>query len=280
MKSKTLSAILSLLVLTFLSDCKSKTDSADMARIPAGSSEMGSEEADSDEKPVHTVNISEFWMDKYEVTNGKYKKCVDAGSCRAPSESKSYTRSSYYGDSMYANYPVIYVDWSQAKSYCEWQGGRLPTEAEWEYAARGGLRGMKYPNGDSISQSEANYSGSDTVKVGSYDPNGYGLYDRQIMCGSGLTTGMMRIIIRIAPLAIPRDQRAAPFALFAAVRGPGIRATSACLLASGTLLRTGTTASGFVVPGSIRCVLCVLIFCFLIWGTGGKAPCRKYFYVM
>ena len=177
MKSKTLSAILSLLVLTFLSDCKSKTDSADMARIPAGSFEMGSEEADSDEKPVHTVNISEFWMDKYEVTNGKYKKCVDAGSCRAPSDSKSYTRSSYYGDSMYANYPVIYVDWSQAKSYCEWQGGRLPTEAEWEYAARGGLRGMKYPNGDSISQSEANYSGSDTVKVGSYDPNGYGLYD-------------------------------------------------------------------------------------------------------
>jgi len=149
----------------------------EMVLIPAGSFQMGSEEGDSDEKPVHTVQISSFYMDKYEVTNGEYKKCVDAGSCRAPISVESYTRSSYYGDSRYENYPVINVDWTQAKAYCEWKGGRLPTEAEWEYAARGGLRGMKYPNGDSISQSEANYSGSDTVKVGSYDPNGYGLYD-------------------------------------------------------------------------------------------------------
>jgi len=177
MKSKTLSAILSLLVLTFLSDCKSKTDSADMVRIPAGSFEMGSNDGGDDEKPVHNVYISEFWMDKYEVTNGEYKKCVDAGACRAPEESGSNTRSSYYGNSRYDNYPVIYVDWNQAKAYCEWKGGRLPTEAEWEYAARGGLSGARYPNGDNISQSEANYSGSDTVKVGSYSPNGYGLYD-------------------------------------------------------------------------------------------------------
>ena len=177
MKSKTLSAILSLLVLTFLSDCKSKTDSADMVRIPAGSFEMGSNDGGDDEKPVHTVQISSFYMDKYEVTNGEYKKCVDAGSCRAPSASKSYTRSSYYGDSTYDNYPVINVSWDDAKKYCQWKGKRLPTEAEWEYAARGGLSGARYPNGDNISQSEANYSGSDTVKVGSYSPNGYGLYD-------------------------------------------------------------------------------------------------------
>jgi formylglycine-generating enzyme required for sulfatase activity len=148
-----------------------------MVLIPAGSFDMGSNDGREDEKPVHTVRISSFYMDKYEVTNGAYKKCVDAGSCRAPYKSKSYTRSSYYGDSRYDNYPVIYVHWSQAKSYCEWKGGRLPSEAEWEYAARGGLRGMKYPNGDNISPNEANYSASDTVKVGIYDPNGYGLYD-------------------------------------------------------------------------------------------------------
>jgi len=148
-----------------------------MVLIPAGNFQMGSNDWDLNEKPVHTVQISSFYIDKYEVTNGEYKKCVDAGSCSVPSERESYTRSRYYGDSRYDNYPVIYVDWSQAKSYCEWKGGRLPTEAEWEYAARGGLRGMKYPNGDSISQSEANYRGSDTVNVGSYSPNGYGLYD-------------------------------------------------------------------------------------------------------
>ena len=144
-----------------------------MVLIPAGSFQMGSNDGESDEKPVHTVQISSFYMDKYEVTNGDYKKCVDAGSCLAPESDKNYTRIRYYGDSWYDNHPVIWVDWNQAKAYCEWKQGRLPTEAEWEYAARGGLSGARYPNGDSI----ANYSGSDTVKVGSYSPNGYGLYD-------------------------------------------------------------------------------------------------------
>jgi formylglycine-generating enzyme required for sulfatase activity len=162
-----------------------------MVLIPAGSFQMGSEEGESDEKPVHTVYISQFWMDKYEVTNGEYKKCVDAGSCRAPISVESYTRSSYYGDSRYENYPVINVDWSQAKAYCEWKGGRLPTEAEWEYAARGGLKSVKYPNGDNINCGDANYCRSsvcdeckgygdkddDTHPVGSYEANGYGLYD-------------------------------------------------------------------------------------------------------
>jgi formylglycine-generating enzyme required for sulfatase activity len=148
-----------------------------MVLIPAGSFQMGSNDGDSDEKPVHKVYISKFWMDKYEVTNGEYKKCVDAGSCRAPSESKSYTRSSYYGDSRYDSYPVIYVSWDDAWKYCQWKGKRLPTEAEWEYAARGGLKGKKYPNGDTISESEANFGGNDTQPVGYYSPNGYGLYD-------------------------------------------------------------------------------------------------------
>jgi serine/threonine-protein kinase len=162
-----------------------------MVLIPTGSFQMGSNDGDSDEKPVHKVYISKFWMDKYEVTNGEYKKCVDAGSCRAPSEIKSYTRSSYYGNSRYDNYPVIYVDWNQASAYCEWKGGRLPTEAEWEYAARGALEGARYPNGDNINCDDANYCRSsvchickgygdkddDTHPVGSYIANGYGLYD-------------------------------------------------------------------------------------------------------
>jgi len=163
-----------------------------MVLIPAGSFQMGSNDGDSDEKPVHTVNISEFWMDKYEVTNAEYKKCVDAGSCRAPLSVESYSRRSYYGDSTYDNYPVINVSWDDAKKYCQWKGKRLPTEAEWEYAARGGLSGARYPNGDSINCRDANYcrfiyfcddckgyggKDDDTHPVGSYAANGYGLYD-------------------------------------------------------------------------------------------------------
>jgi len=154
-----------------------------MVKIPGGSFEMGTNDGDSDEKPVHTVYISEFHMDTYEVTNGEYKKCVQAGKCHAPKSLKSSKRGSYYGNSNYDNYPVINVKWNDASKYCEWKGGRLPTEAEWEYAARGGLQGAKYPNGDSISGGDANYWDSgdsednDTIKVGSYPANGYGLYD-------------------------------------------------------------------------------------------------------
>jgi len=164
-----------------------------MVRIPAGSFEMGDNFAEGEdwELPVHKVYISEFYMDRYEVTNGKYRECVEAGVCRLPKESGSRRRDSYYDDGNYKDYPVIYVSWHDARDYCEWRGKRLPTEAEWEYAARGGLHGMRYPNGNTLDCDDANfarfasdnmcwdYGGyeNDTHKVGSYPANGYGLYD-------------------------------------------------------------------------------------------------------
>jgi len=151
-----------------------------MALIPAGPFEMGSIKHD-DERPIHTVSLDAFYMDIYEITNARYAECVTAGQCSAPSKSSSYTRSSYYGNSQYADYPVIYVSWNDANTYCTWRGGQLPTEAEWEKAARGGLVGKLYPGGDHISCMNANYSsaciGDDTTPVGEYAPNGYGLYD-------------------------------------------------------------------------------------------------------
>ena len=160
-----------------------------MVLIPAGEFQMGSNDsdADDDEKPVHTVYVDAFYMDRYEVTNAQYKKFVDAN----PEWRKGQIEGRFHDGDYLAhwngndypngrgNHPVMYVSWYGAMAYAQWAGKRLPTEAEWEYAARGGLVGKRYPWGDSIDSSKANYSKDvgGTTAAGSYAPNGYGLYD-------------------------------------------------------------------------------------------------------
>ncbi len=156
-----------------------------MAQVPAGCFDMGDHFAEgrSSELPVHNVCISGFEMDIHEITNAEYAECVADGGCTQPGDTGSFTRATYYGAPMYDDFPVIYVDWYQVSDYCTWAGKRLPTEAEWEYAARGGLAGKRYPWGDTISGTDANYLDSgdtwdnDTSPRGYYPPNGYGLYD-------------------------------------------------------------------------------------------------------
>ncbi|MBN2547963.1 MAG: SUMF1/EgtB/PvdO family nonheme iron enzyme, partial [Anaerolineales bacterium] len=153
----------------------------EMALIPAGEFWMGDEEGDDDEKPVHKINLDAYYIDIYEVTNILYEKCVQVGTCFPPIDLSSYTRSDYFGNSEYADFPVIWVDWDQARAFCEnWRGMRLPTEAEWEKAAQGGLQGKRYPWGNAEPRcTNVNYYGcvGDTTKVGSYPGNGYGLFD-------------------------------------------------------------------------------------------------------
>ena len=161
-----------------------------MAQIPAACFEMG----DHIYQPVHNVCISAFEMDVYQVTNAEYAECVAAGVCTAPLYSYSNTRPSYYGNPAYDDFPVIWVNWHDATEYCAWAGKRLPTEAEWEYAARGGLDGKPYPWGDTITCDDGCYGrkdssaacwnqchngvcDNDTHPVGNYAANGYGLYD-------------------------------------------------------------------------------------------------------
>jgi formylglycine-generating enzyme required for sulfatase activity len=143
----------------------SEVDGMVMVYVPEGSFLMGSDEGDGDESPEHEVYLDGFWIDQTEVTNAMYAHCVDYGACERPNPS-----SSYYGNSSYDEYPVIHVDWYQAQDYCQWAGRRLPTEAEWEKAARGD-DGRIYPWGDeSPSCNLANYSECawDTERVGSY----------------------------------------------------------------------------------------------------------------
>ena len=164
-----------------------------MARIPAGCFQMGDAFAEgvANELPVHKVCLTrDFFLDQHEVTNAAYKACVDAKACAEPGKAGSRTRPSYFGNAEFAAYPVTFVNWNQAKAYCGWAGKRLPSEAEWEYAARGTLAGKRYPWGDSVSCADANYERgeghpcrdegglpNDTHAVGSHAANGYGLYD-------------------------------------------------------------------------------------------------------
>jgi formylglycine-generating enzyme required for sulfatase activity len=169
----------------------SEEDGMTMVFAPQGEFTMGSESYYDDEKPIHKVTLDAYWIDQTEVTNAMYAKCVAAGVCKEPSDKSSATHSSYYGNSEFGDYPVIYVDWNMAKTYCEtWRGDKLPTEAEWEKAASwddAAKTKRIYSWGDSIDCSYANYYDSkankycigDTTKVGSYESgkSPYGLYD-------------------------------------------------------------------------------------------------------
>ena len=162
---------------------------AGMVLIPAGSFQMGSNDPEAfiDEQPVRNVYLNAFYMDRYEVTNAQYRTFVLAnsqwqkGRIQARYHDGDYLK--HWVGNTYpfgkANHPVVYVSWYAARAYATWAGKRLPTEAEWEKAGRGGLVGRKYPRGNSIDASSANYGDGvgDTTAVGRYSANGYGLSD-------------------------------------------------------------------------------------------------------
>ncbi|HOD09060.1 MAG TPA: SUMF1/EgtB/PvdO family nonheme iron enzyme, partial [Myxococcota bacterium] len=160
-------------------------ETGEMKLVASGSFWMGCNSAvdtqcENDEKPYHKVTLSAYYMDMTEVTQSEYKKCIDAGECDTPPCD--------WDPSEMPNRPVVCVNWSQAGEYCAWAGKRLPTEAEWEKAARG-TDGRKYPwgNEDATCEYAVMYDGTDyscgtnsTWDVCSKSPAGdspYGLCD-------------------------------------------------------------------------------------------------------
>lgn len=161
----------------------SPIDGMPQVQIPVGTLHMGAFDvnAEVDEKPGHEVRMDSFWMDKLEVTNGMYTLCIQAGACSKEHSIFSQRRPDYFINPEYRDYPVVNVSWEEAKIYCEWAGRRLPSEAEWERAARGDdLR--TYPWGyEQPSETYANFDNivHDTSRVGTYSAGAspYGVLD-------------------------------------------------------------------------------------------------------
>jgi eukaryotic-like serine/threonine-protein kinase len=153
--------------------------------VGQGSSQSNCENWIGTESPQHSVYLDAFWIDRTEVANSLYAKCVAAGACDPLNDISSYSRTSYYGNSQFADYPVIYVNWNMASAYCSWAGRRLPSEAEWEKAARG-TDGRLYPWGDQAPSSSLvsfAWNQGDTAEVGSY-PAGASPYGALDMAGN------------------------------------------------------------------------------------------------
>ena len=179
----------------------------DLARIPAGDFLMGAADAEEDERPIHRVYLSEFFISRFPVTQDEYARFVRATGYPAPAVRSLPLIASGHEEMFkemaapyvwqnaepppgYGTHPVVLVTYEDASAYCQWLSDaierpvRLPTEAEWEKAARCGTDGNRYPWGSAINASHANFLSDPAVKpqrgtrpTGTYPPNGFGLYD-------------------------------------------------------------------------------------------------------
>jgi sulfatase modifying factor 1 len=150
----------------------------ELVLIPGGEFLMGAG-SERDHSPAHRVHVDAFRIGKCEVTNAQYHAFCTATGHRLP---EFWGMAGLRSGPDFPDHPVVGVSWIDATEYADWRGWRLPTEAEWEYAARGGRSGEDYPNGNTLDPSDGNWSTSGLggpVPVGSYPPNGYGLHDMQ-----------------------------------------------------------------------------------------------------
>lgn len=182
-------------VWSFTTDYFPETPEIDlMVEVPAGPFMMGCDDANNGgylcsavDTPLHEVYLDAYRIDKHEVTNKEYRACVEAGACNLPRKFGSDTRSSYFYNTDFDYFPVVYVSHWDAEDYCAWEGKRLPTEAEWEKAARGNVDTRPWPWGTEANDcTRANYycfSPSDTERVDAF-PRGQSVYGLMNVSGN------------------------------------------------------------------------------------------------
>ncbi|RPJ85295.1 MAG: formylglycine-generating enzyme family protein, partial [Acidobacteria bacterium] len=169
------------LILGFILLCALPPDNPQppqgMVLITAGIFTMG-KAGDAEDCPPHQISLSAFYLDSSEVTNAQYQEFCTKTGHRLP---EFWGMAKFKSGSDFPNHPVVGVSWADAEAYAKWAGKRLPTEAEWEYAARGGLAGKDFPAGDSIGPESASITQagktSGSMAVRSFAANGYGAFD-------------------------------------------------------------------------------------------------------
>ncbi len=169
------------------SSASNPVSGVEIVYVPAGEFLMGSAESDSNrepgsEEPQHTVFLGPYWITRTQVTNAMFAACVSTGVC---TYSVGHDRNPNYLNPLFAEHPVVYISWHMAQTYCEWTGGRLPTEAEWEKAARG-PDGQRFPWGEDMARIKfvnANNEIGNTTAVGTF-PYGISYYGALDMGGN------------------------------------------------------------------------------------------------
>ncbi|UCD64008.1 MAG: formylglycine-generating enzyme family protein [Candidatus Zixiibacteriota bacterium] len=197
----------------------------ELVLIPGGEFLMG-DSSDGDHAPAHAVHIDSFYIDRYEVTNAQfYRFCEETGH-QLP---EFWGKKDFHSGPDFPDYPVVGVSWSDAAAYAEWAGKRLPTEAEWEYAARGGLIGKRFPLGGKLDSTQANFTVGGVAKglvpAGSYPPNGYGLYD---MAGNVVEWVFDRYSADYYAVSPGRNPQGPESGKFRVIRGGGWHSGPSC----------------------------------------------------
>ncbi len=194
----------------------------------------------------HKVRVNSFYMDRYEVTNYQYFVFCNETGAKLP---ELWGMDKYHCGLEYPNHPVVGVTWHDAEAYATWRKMRLPTEAEWEYAARGGLSGKPYPTGDDLTPEQANFGQKNggTVPVATYRPNGYGLYDMAGNVREWVSDWYSRDYYR---LKIYDNPRGPEVGFFKVLRDGGWHAGKGCNRA---LARTGLPAYWVDFAAGFRC---------------------------
>lgn len=240
--------LLSFIMLTY-GQTEDKNPPEGMVLIPGGTFMMGTNDGQSIAAPKHPVSLKAFYMDTHEVSNREYEKFCMAAGYKFP---EFWGMDIYKSGPDYPEYPVVGVSNFDAAQYAEWAGKRLPTEAEWEHAARGGLEDIDYPYGEKADHASSRFNDPEAekgpVKTGSFRPNGYGLYDMSGNAWEWVSDWFSEIYYSESPEDNPVGPSMGTFRVF---RGGGWHSGGGCT----TVHRRNALPSHWVdFAGGFRCV--------------------------